>query len=484
AQKLLADKQYPQVQAEAQKLHEALADAYFVAHRPRTAEFRAVWNHSGTGDCGTWDEAMQALRAGGFNAVVPNMLWGGVAYYDSKLLPHAKVVADKGDQIAQCVAAGKKYGIEVHPWKVNWNLSNAPKEFVDQMRAEKRMLVNSKGETEPWLCASNPKNLQLEIDTMLEVALNYDVDGVHFDYIRYPHNDGCFCDGCRERFEAKLGRKVENWPADCQKALREEWMQFRCDNITALVKAVSEQAHKAKPGLKISAAVFSNYPNCKYEVGQDWVKWCKAGYLDFVCPMNYFEGNTQFANTVANQLAWVGNSVPLYSGIGSFINTDDNSVAQMELARAAGADGFILFNMGKDLAVQGFPKFAEGITSAPAILPHNGPQVKFTCGLDADAKATVLAGGKFMVTVEMVSAGQHRQKVAGVTGQVELQDATGKKLANLGDLPKMGRSLDVNIVTNMTGLLRLAAIGTLTFADGTKAPFVVRSRGYVVPAAK
>jgi len=84
----------------------------------------------------------------------------------------------------------------------------------------------------------------------------------------------------------------------------------------------------------------------------------------------------------------------------------------------------------------------------------------------------------------MVSAGQHRQKVAGVTGQVELQDATGKKLANLGDLPKMGRSLDVNIVTNMTGLLRLAAIGTLTFADGTKAPFVVRSRGYVVPAAK
>ena len=31
---------------------------------------------------------------------------------------------------------------------------------------------------------------------MLEVVRNYDVDGVHFDYIRYPNKDGCFCAGC------------------------------------------------------------------------------------------------------------------------------------------------------------------------------------------------------------------------------------------------------------------------------------------------
>ena len=41
----------------------------------------------------------------------------------------------------------------------------------------------------------------LERDAMLEVATNYDVDGIHFDYIRYPASDHCYCDGCRTRFE-------------------------------------------------------------------------------------------------------------------------------------------------------------------------------------------------------------------------------------------------------------------------------------------
>lgn len=469
ANKLLADKRYPEVQGAAQKLHDAMAQAYFVAHTPRTAEFRAVWNHSGTGDCGTWDEAMQRLKAGGFNAVVPNMLWGGVAYYDSKLLPHGQTFIDKGDQIAQCVAAGKKYGIEVHPWKVNWNLTNAPKEFVDKMRAEGRLLVNDKGQTEPWLCASNPLNLQLEIDTMLEVARNYDVDGIHFDYIRYPHNNGCYCDGCRQRFEAKLSHKVQNWPADCQGALREEWMHFRCDNITTLVRTVSEIAHKEKPWIKVSAAVFSNYPACKYDVGQDWVSWCKAGYLDFVCPMNYFDSDDHFKGTVANQLDYVAGSVPLYSGIGAFINTDDAVVGQMEMARNLGADGFILFVMGKELAVNGFPKFAQGITSQPAILPHTGPVVRFEQA----------GGGLTPVQVSVVGPGQHRQAIKSFSGRLELQDMTGKKLADLGELPATGKGVEVKLsATPNAGGLRLAAVGTMTFADGSTQPFVVRSKPY------
>ena len=32
----------------------------------------------------------------------------------------------------------------------------------------------------------HPQNFQLELDSMLEVARKYPVDGLHFDYIRYP----------------------------------------------------------------------------------------------------------------------------------------------------------------------------------------------------------------------------------------------------------------------------------------------------------
>lgn len=474
ARKLLADKRYPEVQAAALKLHDALAQAYFVAHTPRTAEFRAVWNHSGTGDCGSWDEAMQRLKAAGFNAVVPNMWWGGVAHYDSKLLPLSKTFAEKGDQIAQCVAAGKKYGIEVHPWKVNWNLSTAPKSFVDQMRAEKRLQMTAKGEEAAWLCPSNPKNFELERDTMLEVARNYDVEGIHFDYIRYPGGENCYCDGCRERFEGGHGAKVADWPADCYSgALKAEYRQFRCDQITRLVKTVSEEAHKIKPYLKVSAAVFNDYPGCKDGVGQDWVMWCKQGYLDFVCPMNYFDTDERYQAILANQVDLVGGAVPLYSGIGAFINSDDAVVGQMEMTRDLGADGFILFVMGKDLAVNGFPKFAQGITSQPAILPHNAPQVRF----EETAAGTV--------KVSVAGPGQQRRAVKSFSGRIELQNLEGRKLADLGELPATGKSQDVKLAaTPNAGGLRLAAVGTMSYADGTSQAFVVRSPVYLPPAPK
>ena len=36
-----------------------------------------------------------------------------------------------------------------------------------------------------WLCPSQEVNRKLELDTMLEMVKKYDVDGVHFDYMRY-----------------------------------------------------------------------------------------------------------------------------------------------------------------------------------------------------------------------------------------------------------------------------------------------------------
>ena len=60
---------------------------------------------------------------------------------------------------------------------------------------------------------------------------------------------------------------VANWPTDCQSGpLKAEYGQFRCDQTTRLVKTVSQEARQVKPWLKISAAVFSNYPACKDEV--------------------------------------------------------------------------------------------------------------------------------------------------------------------------------------------------------------------------
>jgi uncharacterized lipoprotein YddW (UPF0748 family) len=352
---------------------EKILQAYCLAQPSLPGEFRAFWCHSAFGVDGMdWDAAVRRLAENGFRAVIPNMLWGGVAYYDSKVLPVAAEVRDKGDQIAQCLAAARKHGLEVHVWKVNWNLGHGvPKEFLERMRREGRLQVSSKGVEEPWLCPSQPANQQLEIDSLLEVVRNYPVDGIHFDYIRYPDADHCFCARCRERLQASLGVALDRWPEDAlDGALRSRWLDWRRSNITAVVQAVSTRAREIRPGVKISAAVFPNWTTDRDGVGQDWKLWCEKGYLDFVCPMDYTPSHRRFRQMVEQQVAWAG-KVPCYPGIGPSATSPslgvDGVIEQIKITRELGAAGFTIFNYGRSEAEHLLPMLGLGVTArAPA----------------------------------------------------------------------------------------------------------------------
>ena len=90
------------------------------------------------------------------------------------------------------------------------------------------------------MCIRDRDNHVLERDSMLEVLQNYDVEGLHFDYIRYPGPDYCYCDGCRTRFEQETGNTVTDWPADVRAGgpLEDEFLPWRRLQITELVEAV------------------------------------------------------------------------------------------------------------------------------------------------------------------------------------------------------------------------------------------------------
>ena len=345
-----------------------LLEAYCAAQQPAPGEFRAFWCHSAFGVSGMeWDPAIQRLAGNGFTAVLPNMLWGGVAFYQSKVLPVSPAVAGQGDQIAKCVAACKRHGLQVHVWKVNWNLGDAPPEFTARMRDEGRLQVSSQGKEEPWLCPSHPANQKLEIDSMVEVARNYDVDGIHFDYIRYPDGDHCFCAGCKERFQQASKLKLGDWPQAvlAKGPARPAWLEWRRDNITRVVAGVSEQVRAVKPKVKLSAAVFRNWPSDRDSVGQDWKLWCDRGYLDFVCPMDYTESDAQFGNWVKSQQQWAG-KVPCYPGIGASATRlsmgADRVIAQIQVTRQHGTRGFVIFNYGVTEAKDLVPLLGKGIT--------------------------------------------------------------------------------------------------------------------------
>ena len=370
ALKLATDQRFAEAMDAATTAHRQMTEAFCLAQRPEPGEFRAFWCHSAFGVEGMeWDEAIRRLADNGFTAILPNMLWGGVAFYDSQVLPVAPQVAERGDQIAKCVAAGKKYGIQVHVWKVNWNLGHAvPAEFAEKMRSERRLQVSSRGKEEKWLCPSHPDNQKLEVDAMVEVARRYDVAGIHFDYIRYPNSDHCFCDGCRERFQQAANVALPNWPRDVLGTgpLRQKWLDWRRSNITAVVKAVSEEARAIKPKIKISAAVFRQWNTDRDNVGQDWKLWCDKGWLDFVCPMDYTPSNRNFENWVAQQIQWAGR-VPVHPGIGvSALSSKfgvDRLIEQITITRRYQTHGFTIFNYGVTESRDLLPLLGLGITA-------------------------------------------------------------------------------------------------------------------------
>lgn len=370
AKALMAEKKWVASIQLAEKAAAEALKAWCMSRPSQAGEHRAFWCHSAFGIPGkTWDEAVQQLADSGFNALLPNMCWGGTAFYPSEVLPIHPSVAEQGDQVAACLAACRKYGVACHIWKVNWNMSHhASGTWAASMRKAGRVQVQRDGTVqERWLCPSHPANRDLEVAAMVELARNYDVDGIHFDYIRYPGRSSCFCPGCRERFEQRLGQAVATWPDDCDPGGSREkaWLDFRRSNIDAVVQVVAKQAKKARPDVDISAAVFRNWPSDRDSVGQDWKRWCDEGWLDFVCPMDYTESNATFKNQVGAQLNYAG-EVPVYPGIGlsCWKNPRDvvKLVEQIELTRQFNTGGFTVFQYDARMESV-LPLMALGTTS-------------------------------------------------------------------------------------------------------------------------
>ena len=371
-------KAYNKAITTARACREAFSRAYFLSQRSVKMEGRAVWNHSGLGAYpGDWDRSAKELAEAGVNMIFPNMAWAGVAHYPSKILPQSETFSRYGDQLAECVSAAREHGLQVHVWKITWNLAGAPTEFIEKMRKAGRTQVSATGELLNWLCPSQPENVQLEVESVLEIVTNYDVDGIQLDYIRYPGSHACYCEECRKRFIRATRRQIDEWPAAVLPktgTYSDAYIAWRTQQITRLVRLLHKRVRAAKPNLKISAAVFGGYPACVTSIGQDWIAWAKAGYIDFVCPMNYTADSGYFTELLTNQLALMPKEVAVYTGIGATASnsllTPDAVVEQIYLSRNLGASGWTIFDYSVNISEAVLPALRMGVTKSKAQPSH------------------------------------------------------------------------------------------------------------------
>lgn len=341
----------------------------FAATRPAVpGALHAVWDHNGTGlQAGGWDTTCAQLAQHGVNAIFSNVLWSGKAHCATKLLPASDTLQLYGDQLAQLLAAAKPRGIDVHVWKVCWQMAGADPAQLAALRKLGRLQQTADGREIPWLNPCLPENWRTEIDAMKDVVTRYPVAGIHLDYVRYPDRFSCYSPATRLRYEAFTGKKVKDWPAQVKPGgpLWTSYARFRANQITQFVRQASKELRAVRPGLQVSAAVWGKYPDCLDAVGQDWPAWLKEGLVDFVTPMNYTANPSDFEALLQEQLAFPGAAGKIVPGLGVTSNECElypsEVLQQLVLARKNGCTGFSLFKLDPHLMQNVLPVIAPAL---------------------------------------------------------------------------------------------------------------------------
>jgi uncharacterized lipoprotein YddW (UPF0748 family) len=316
---------------------------------PSEGEVRGVWLHVRPDRHP--EKVMPELKRLGINMAVLRIAGGTAAFYASRVQPDVQdPLAPEGDWLAEAVRHAHAHGVEIHPYVNNCVVEGrTSRESLARLRAAGRLQQGPDGRPIDWFCPSQEVNFEAMERPMLEIATRYEVDGIQYDFIRYPNAQGCFCPECRERFERETARPVADWPADCIDGPRHgEWVEYRAGRISALVERISTRIRQLAPEVKISAAVFRDWPDCREAVGQDWVRWCEQGWLDFVCPMNYTLDAALFAERAKIHREAVPAGVPVVQGIGiasgaGRMTRPAELAVQIALARRSGAAGFVGF---------------------------------------------------------------------------------------------------------------------------------------------
>jgi uncharacterized lipoprotein YddW (UPF0748 family) len=336
-------------------------------------------------------------KEAGFNTLIVQVRGRGDAYYQSRWEPRAKELAEqdpKFDPLALVLTEAHKAGLKVHTW-INAvllaNLDDLPPmpehvynkhpdwlavhrsvaaqlyhldPFDAQYRqrlvdASKRDMMELEG---LYLSPAHPASKEHIYSIFMDVVDRYDVDGVHFDYVRLPNPafdySRAALDGFRAEMEKRLtererqllARVAATDPLVYVNTYPDEWQQFQRDQVTEIVRRIYYGVKARKPQVQVSAAVFANDQDAFNRRFQDWKRWLRMGILDVACPMAYSPDTETFRQQIAVAKANASGR-QVWAGIGAYRIPVESTVEKIRAARDIGVEGIILFSYDSSIRV-------------------------------------------------------------------------------------------------------------------------------------
>jgi len=331
------------------------------------AELRGAWVTSwshGFFTAQEVDSTIEAAKKAGINALFIEVRKFADAYYDSKIEPRGSSMAPDFDALAYTIKKAHAEGIQVHAWVVVYRAwcgaKPGPKDpnHIVNKHSDWVMLnrdgMNWAGEG-IYLDPGVPAARDYIVSVFEDIAKRYNVDGIQYDYVRYPGGQWGYSEAALKRYYADTGATAKPDVKD------PKWLQWKRDQVTALVKLSHDRIKAANPKIAISASTIcfgsapSDFKNTSAYAGvcQDWKKWMEEGLIEINIPMNYkpetserskksFRGWTDITGK------WRGKGT-VYQGIDAENQSAANMLTQIDYCRSVGQTGFVLFpfNAGK-----------------------------------------------------------------------------------------------------------------------------------------
>jgi len=368
-------------------------------------EFRATWvitweyinpSYSSSQNKALAREILDNHQRGNFNAVLWQCRQSGTAYYNSSYEPWGYYAGyrDPGyDPLAYAIQEGHKRGIEVHAW---FNVFHTSSTYSGTPAAEHSEWICRDRDGNPMTssrCVSPGLNevRDYTIKVAMEIVRNYDIDGLHLDFVRWNEYDSST--------ESQLLAKIAEQQQPMDGIISDQQLQSLIENagsrylydvehpynagipdsanggqfpswedwwrwtVTEFVRVLHDSIQAVKPWVRLSPAALGKYNWSDWQaygtVYQDAALWFNEGYIEQLTPTHY---HWTTANDFSSMLksggeqSWYRYIQPgiedgrLYTvGPGSYAFADadvwDNHPAVIEKVRTLSwTDGFQFFS--------------------------------------------------------------------------------------------------------------------------------------------
>ena len=349
-----------------------LADLEEAMITEKAVEERSVWYRS---NVKSDEEVLAVIKKCveyNINAIYVETWYNGKTIGSTKnpLIQHYTEQHGDYDALEGFVRIAHEHGIQIHAWVENFFVGTTSQMSGDPDHVghhnEDWILLDKDGKgyyISPEygnFVFLNPQNREcrdLVLAVYRELLENYDIDGLHLDYIRYPEHNGSADFGYNEdtikAFQKEYGYTTDphNYKAGSKEY--KDWISFRQDVITTFVKEVNDLVKEVRPEVWITAACYPSLTDAPNQIYQYTSEWVKLGYIDQVFSMTYSNG-TEYVKSNAESFIKACKDKALYStGLTLFSgNSGEELLSQIKGVREVGATGQAFFSLSSLLGFE------------------------------------------------------------------------------------------------------------------------------------